>query len=48
MAMKKCVVCNKYTMEEIHCKKPTKTPHPPKFKIKDPYAKYRRKMKGIE
>jgi H/ACA ribonucleoprotein complex subunit 3 len=40
--MKKCVVCNSYTLHESHCGKPTKSPHPPKFSIEDRYAKYRR------
>ena len=38
----KCVVCNEYTMKDIHCGKPTINPKPPKFSIEDNYGKYRR------
>ena len=41
-SIKRCAVCKKYTLDETHCGKATRTPHPPKFKIEDRYAKYRR------
>ncbi|MCD6227699.1 ribosome biogenesis protein [Candidatus Micrarchaeota archaeon] len=46
--MKKCVVCKKYTLEDVHCNKPTIVAHPPKFKINDVYGKYRRMARNKE
>jgi len=40
--MKKCGICNAYTLEASHCGAPTRSPHPPKFSIEDKYAAYRR------
>ena len=43
--LKRCVVCNCYTMKASHCGSATKTPHPPKYTPEDKYAKYRREGK---
>jgi len=44
--LRKCTKCGNYTMEESHCGAPTKSAHPPKFKMTDKYAKYRRESQG--
>ena len=43
--MRKCAVCGAYTLDEAHCGKEAKSPHPPRFSIDDKYAKYRRQAK---
>jgi H/ACA ribonucleoprotein complex subunit 3 len=45
--IKKCCVCNEYTLKEIceRCGSGTKNPLPPRFSPKDAYGKYRRMMK---
>ncbi|MHA1754483.1 MAG: RNA-protein complex protein Nop10 [Candidatus Odinarchaeia archaeon] len=46
--LKKCTVCRRYTiLKETcpYCSNPTRTPHPPKFSLADPYGKYRRELK---
>ncbi|MHC1636089.1 MAG: RNA-protein complex protein Nop10 [Candidatus Methanospirareceae archaeon] len=45
--MRKCFLCNDYTLKEIcrRCGSETKNPLPPKFSPKDPYGGYRRKVK---
>jgi len=45
-AMKRCPACKKYTLDETHCGKMAKSPHPPKFSIEDRYAKYRREAQN--
>ncbi len=45
--MRKCVSCSEYTLKEEHCGAASISAHPPKFNPNDPYAKYRRKEKGI-
>ncbi|MBM3229110.1 ribosome biogenesis protein [Candidatus Parvarchaeota archaeon] len=40
--LRKCALCKSYTMKQEHCGAQTKSAHPPKFKITDKYAKYRR------
>lgn len=40
--IRKCAVCGKYTMQEIHCGSQTKSAHPPKFTMEDKYARFRR------
>ena len=42
-----CNTCGKYTMDEECCGENTKSAHPPKFSITDPYGEYRRKAKNI-
>ncbi|MEM4554450.1 MAG: nucleolar RNA-binding Nop10p family protein [Candidatus Anstonellaceae archaeon] len=42
--MRRCSICNAYTLDEIHCGTPTKSPHPPKFSLQEKYAKYRRQL----
>ena len=43
--IKKCAVCNAYTMQEIHCSKKTLNPKPQKYSPEDKYTEYRRKAK---
>lgn len=45
--MRKCASCKEYTLLGEHCGIPSISAHPAKFNPKDPYAKYRRKEKGI-
>jgi len=42
MKLKKCAVCNAYTMMQKHCGAGVKSAHPPKFSVEDRYARYRR------
>jgi len=41
--IRKCAVCNEYTLREIHCGVKTICPHPIKYSPLDKYAEYRRK-----
>ena len=41
MRIKKCVVCNEYTLKEQHCGKQTIIAHPPKFNRDINLSKYR-------
>ena len=41
----KCVVCNKFTLEKIHCEKETINPKPAKYSVDDKYQSYRLKYK---
>jgi len=45
--MMRCTVCAAYTLSGMHCSKKTVSAHPPIFNPTDPYAKYRRKSKGL-
>lgn len=45
--LKKCVVCEEYTLAAEHHGKPTISPHPQKWSPADKLAKYRRKQKGL-
>ncbi len=45
--MRRCAVCEAYTLSEVHCDEKTASAHPPIFNPTDPYGKYRRKMKGL-
>ncbi len=44
--MRRCSLCNSYTLDQTHCGKEAASPHPPKFSIQDKYAKYRREAAG--
>jgi H/ACA ribonucleoprotein complex subunit 3 len=41
--IKKCKICQKYTLKEScpFCKTETNDPHPPKFSLEDKYIRYR-------
>ena len=41
----KCVVCNSYTLNKIHCDKKTITIKPEKYSPEDKYGAYRRMAK---
>ncbi len=43
--LRKCAVCNAYSLSDSHCGLKTRTPHPPKFSAEDRYGKYRRMAK---
>tara|TARA_Y100000310_G_C20509416_1_gene728062 strand:- start:492 stop:662 length:171 start_codon:yes stop_codon:yes gene_type:complete len=40
-----CNVCGNYSLKDVCCKEKCIKVGPPKFKPKDPYAKYRRTVK---
>jgi len=40
--IKRCAVCDEYTLKETHCNQKTISPRPPKYSPLDPYGKYRR------
>jgi rRNA maturation protein Nop10 len=40
--IKRCAACKQYTLDKTHCGITALAIHPPKFKIEDRYAKYRR------
>lgn len=46
--IRKCKVCNEYTLREIHCNTKTICPHPLKYSPLDKYAKYRRREENEE
>ncbi len=46
--MRKCKICNFYTLLENHCNTSTLSAHPPPFNPNDPYGRYRRIEKGLE
>lgn len=41
MKMRKCKICGKYTLMDIHCNIPTVSAHPPPFNLNDKYVRYR-------
>ena len=47
MKMKKCPVCNIYTLKSQcpNCGGELKVIYPPKFSVEDKYGKYRRQLK---
>jgi len=46
--MRRCRVCNVYTLLGQHCNFLTLSAHPPHFNPNDPYGRYRRIEKGLE
>lgn len=42
--LRKCVICNEYTLREEHCNSKTKIPIPARFSPQDNYGDYRRKL----
>ncbi|MBI2668747.1 ribosome biogenesis protein [Candidatus Woesearchaeota archaeon] len=46
--IRKCLSCQKYTLQEQHCNTSTILPRPPKFSLQDKYESYRRAVKKKE
>lgn len=45
--IRRCGVCNYYTLKEFHCNSLTASAHPARFNPDEKYAAQRRKAKGI-
>lgn len=46
--MRRCAVCNSYTLKEFHCRILTVSAHPARFNPNDKHAAQRRRAKGLE
>lgn len=45
--MRKCKICNKYTLKEFHCNSLTASAHPVCFDPNQKYSTQRRKAKDL-
>ncbi|MBR9689807.1 MAG: ribosome biogenesis protein [Candidatus Altiarchaeota archaeon] len=46
--MKKCSVCEKYTLTKCSCGGEVRSPEPPKFSPEDKYWKQRLQARGVK